>query len=76
MADEGNEPLDGSHLPASPQVLYEAGLLPGRDMTPEAVLTKLSHVLAIEGLDLQTKKMVGLAFRLTFRAFSRCFYPK
>uniref|UniRef100_A0A8C5FH17 asparaginase n=1 Tax=Gadus morhua TaxID=8049 RepID=A0A8C5FH17_GADMO len=47
------------------------GLLPGMDMTPEAVLSKLSHVLAIEGLDLQTKKKVGLAFRFTFRAFSR-----
>ena len=71
MADEGNEPLDGSHLPASPQGLYAAGLLSGGDMTPEAVLSKLSHVLAIEGLDLKTKKKVGLAFRFTFRAFSR-----
>uniref|UniRef100_A0A8C4ZAW5 asparaginase n=1 Tax=Gadus morhua TaxID=8049 RepID=A0A8C4ZAW5_GADMO len=44
-----------------------AGLLSGGDMTPEAVLSKLSHVLAIEGLDLKTKKKVGLAFRFTFR---------
>uniref|UniRef100_A0A8C5CUG9 asparaginase n=1 Tax=Gadus morhua TaxID=8049 RepID=A0A8C5CUG9_GADMO len=36
--------------------LYAAGLLSGGDMTPEAVLSKLSHVLAIEGLDLKTKK--------------------
>ena len=76
MADEDNEPLDGTHLPPSPQVLYKAGLLPGVDMTPEAVLSKLSYVLAIEGLDLQTKKKVGLALRFTFRAFSRCFYPQ
>ncbi|XP_030194248.1 60 kDa lysophospholipase-like isoform X2 [Gadus morhua] len=47
-----------SKIYATGEVLYEAGLLPGRDMTPEAVLTKLSHVLAIEGLDLQTKKMM------------------
>ncbi|CAL8370411.1 unnamed protein product [Boreogadus saida] len=45
-----------SKIYATGEVLYEAGLLPGRDMTPEAVLTKLSYVLAIEGLDLQTKK--------------------
>ncbi|XP_059912202.1 60 kDa lysophospholipase-like [Gadus macrocephalus] len=47
-----------SKIYATGEVLYEAGLLPGRDMTPEAVLTKLSYVLAIEGLDLQTKKMM------------------
>ena len=68
--------MDGSHPPASPQVLYKAGLLPGVDMTPEAVLSKLSYVLAIEGLDHQTKKKVGLAVRFTFRAFSKCFYLK
>uniref|UniRef100_A0A8C5B7S6 asparaginase n=1 Tax=Gadus morhua TaxID=8049 RepID=A0A8C5B7S6_GADMO len=45
-----------SKVYATGEVLYKAGLLPGMDMTPEAVLSKLSHVLAIEGLDLQTKK--------------------
>ncbi|CAL8300267.1 unnamed protein product [Boreogadus saida] len=45
-----------SKVYATGEVLYKAGLLPGRDMTPEAVLTKLSYVLAIEGLDLQTKQ--------------------
>ncbi|XP_030213255.1 60 kDa lysophospholipase [Gadus morhua] len=45
-----------SKVYATGEVLYKAGLLPGVDMTPEAVLSKLSYVLAIEGLDLQTKK--------------------
>ncbi|XP_056433199.1 60 kDa lysophospholipase-like isoform X1 [Gadus chalcogrammus] len=45
-----------SKVYATGEVLYKAGLLPGVDMTPEAVLSKLSYVLAIEGLDHQTKK--------------------
>ncbi|XP_056432219.1 L-asparaginase-like [Gadus chalcogrammus] len=47
-----------STIYATGEGLYAAGLLCGSDMTPEAVFTKLSHVLAIEGLDLQTKKMM------------------
>lgn len=41
---------------ATGEVLFDAGLLCGGDMTPEAVLSKLSYVLAIEELDLETKK--------------------
>ena len=71
MADEENESFDGTHRPASPQVLIIAGLLAGLDMTPEAALSKLSYVLAQDGLDLQTKKKVGLAFRFTLAAFAQ-----
>ena len=76
MVEVENEPFNGTHPPAAPQVLIIAGLLAGLDMTPEAALSKLSYVLAQEGLDLQTKKKVGLAFRFTFKDFCRCFYQK
>lgn len=42
------------------QVLLDAGLIAGGDMTPEAALTKLSYVLALKGLDLDAKKKVGV----------------
>ena len=41
-----------------PQVLMEAGLIVGGDMTPEAALSKLSYVLAKTELDLEAKKKV------------------
>lgn len=39
-------------------MLIDAGLISGRDMTPEAALSKLSYVLAMKDLDLATKKKV------------------
>lgn len=42
-----------------PQVLIDAGLISGRDLTPEAALSKLSYVLAKKDADLATKKKVG-----------------
>ncbi|KAM7403015.1 hypothetical protein PAMA_003778 [Pampus argenteus] len=41
---------------ATAKVLIEAGLTPGGDMTPEAALSKLSYVLALEDTDLEAKK--------------------
>ncbi|XP_041828021.1 60 kDa lysophospholipase isoform X2 [Melanotaenia boesemani] len=41
---------------ATGQVLAEAGLIAGSDMTPEAALSKLSYVLAKKDLDLKSKK--------------------
>ncbi|XP_062325947.1 60 kDa lysophospholipase isoform X1 [Osmerus eperlanus] len=41
---------------ATGQVLMDAGLIPGRDMTPEAALSKLSYVLARAELSLEDKK--------------------
>ncbi|CAG5866400.1 unnamed protein product [Menidia menidia] len=41
---------------ATGQVLAEAGLIAGGDMTPEAALSKLSYVLAKNELDLSAKK--------------------
>lgn len=42
------------------QVLMDAGLIAGGDMTPEAALSKLSYVLAKKDLDLNAKKKVGI----------------
>lgn len=42
-----------------PQVLIDAGLIAGGDLTPEAALSKLSYVLAKKDVDLATKKKVG-----------------
>ncbi|XP_046904546.1 60 kDa lysophospholipase [Hypomesus transpacificus] len=41
---------------ATGKVLMDAGLIPGRDMTPEAALCKLSYVLARTELSLEDKK--------------------
>lgn len=41
------------------QVLYDAGVLSGFDMTPEAALSKLSYVLAQDEWNLETKKLVS-----------------
>lgn len=41
------------------QVLIDAGLIAGGDLTPEAALSKLSYVLAKKDLDLATKKKVA-----------------
>lgn len=43
----------------APQVLIDAGLIAGGDLTPEAALSKLSYVLAKKDVDLATKKKVG-----------------
>lgn len=40
-------------------MLIDAGLISGRDLTPEAALSKLSYVLAKKDADLATKKKVG-----------------
>lgn len=40
------------------QVLKDAGLIAGGDMTPEAALSKLSYILAKKEFDLETKKKV------------------
>lgn len=50
----------------TPQVLIDAGLIVGGDLTPEAALSKLSYVLAKKDLDLATKKKVGGAAALIF----------
>ncbi len=42
------------------QVLMDAGLIAGGDMTPEAALSKLSYVLAKNDLDIGAKKKVGI----------------
>ncbi|XP_041809759.1 60 kDa lysophospholipase [Chelmon rostratus] len=49
---------------ATGQVLMDAGLIAGGDMTPEAALSKLSYVLAKRELDLAAmKKMMGQNLR-------------
>ncbi|XP_041668087.1 60 kDa lysophospholipase isoform X3 [Cheilinus undulatus] len=49
---------------ATGKVLMDAGLIAGRDMTPEAALSKLSYVLAKTELDLVAKKkMMGQNLR-------------
>lgn len=40
------------------QVLIDAGLITGGDMTPEAALSKLSYILAKKDLSLDVKKKV------------------
>lgn len=45
-------------ISASSQVLIDAGLITGGDMTPEAALSKLSYVLAKNELSLDAKKKV------------------
>ena len=45
-----------------PQVLIDAGVIPGRDMTPEAALCKLSYVLARTELSLEDKKKVRWSY--------------
>lgn len=48
------------------QVLIEAGLIAGGDMTPEAALSKLSYVLAKKEHDLEAKKKAGGTFNTFF----------
>lgn len=49
-------------LPIDPQILAQAGIIPGIDMTPEAALTKLSYVLSKTEWDLNTKREVFFIF--------------
>lgn len=49
-------------FPVTSQVLMDAGLIAGGDMTPEAALSKLSYVLAKKDTELETKKKVGVYF--------------
>lgn len=48
-----------SYVPLDSQVLMDAGLIAGGDMTPEAALSKLSYVLAKKDITLDAKKKVG-----------------
>ena len=40
------------------QVLKDAGVIPGYDMTPEAALTKLSYVAAMKDMSIEAKRQV------------------
>ncbi|XP_075223657.1 L-asparaginase [Lycorma delicatula] len=40
------------------KILFDAGVIPGGDMTPEAALTKLSYVLSKDDWDINTKRNV------------------
>lgn len=56
-----------SRFPMTSQVLTDAGLIAGGDMTPEAALSKLSYVLAKKELDLDAKKKVGVYSHMWYR---------
>lgn len=54
------------------QVLVDAGVITGFDMTPEAALTKLSYVLSKDEWSLDTKKQVTFSFVLLIQIIFQC----